>query len=180
MGEDSMRRWLVPIIAALMFLSGQTVLAAQPQQGVVRDLAAAIYTVSPNGGGKTLWRADPQLQPHGSPPFGANGVAFDRTQSWLYVANTADDKIFRIRVSDDPTERTIQLFADGATLGPGALDGADGIEFDVRGNLYVCANQANEIQVLSPSGASTRSEEHTSELQSPVHLVCRLLLEKKK
>src|SRR5438876_7851284 len=29
-----------------------------------------------------------------------------------------------------------------------------------------------------PVGA--RSEEHTSELQSPVHLVCRLLLEKKK
>src|SRR5690348_17447214 len=26
---------------------------------------------------------------------------------------------------------------------------------------------------------SGRSEEHTSELQSPVHLVCRLLLEKK-
>src|SRR5258708_30143403 len=29
-------------------------------------------------------------------------------------------------------------------------------------------------------GWSTRSEEHTSELQSPDHLVCRLLLEKKK
>src|SRR5438876_4890849 len=28
--------------------------------------------------------------------------------------------------------------------------------------------------------SSKRSEEHTSELQSPVHLVCRLLLEKKK
>src|SRR5438876_6967257 len=28
--------------------------------------------------------------------------------------------------------------------------------------------------------AVDRSEEHTSELQSPVHLVCRLLLEKKK
>src|SRR5438876_8956613 len=28
--------------------------------------------------------------------------------------------------------------------------------------------------------ARFRSEEHTSELQSPVHLVCRLLLEKKK
>src|SRR5690348_3318393 len=28
-------------------------------------------------------------------------------------------------------------------------------------------------------GISSRSEEHTSELQSPVHLVCRLLLEKK-
>src|SRR5690348_17983884 len=29
-------------------------------------------------------------------------------------------------------------------------------------------------------GVDPRSEEHTSELQSPVHLVCRLLLEKKK
>src|SRR5690348_17796428 len=32
----------------------------------------------------------------------------------------------------------------------------------------------------SPTGNRARSEEHTSELQSPVHLVCRLLLEKKK
>src|SRR5690348_17817539 len=31
-----------------------------------------------------------------------------------------------------------------------------------------------------PVDAGGRSEEHTSELQSPVHLVCRLLLEKKK
>src|SRR5256885_13270446 len=30
------------------------------------------------------------------------------------------------------------------------------------------------------SGALRRSEEHTSELQSPCNLVCRLLLEKKK
>src|SRR5258708_29983620 len=34
--------------------------------------------------------------------------------------------------------------------------------------------------VLEPPIADTRSEEHTSELQSPDHLVCRLLLEKKK
>src|SRR5947208_10859276 len=31
-----------------------------------------------------------------------------------------------------------------------------------------------------PKAAEPRSEEHTSELQSPDHLVCRLLLEKKK
>src|SRR5256885_12903087 len=30
-----------------------------------------------------------------------------------------------------------------------------------------------------PHGGSVRSEEHTSELQSPCNLVCRLLLEKK-
>src|SRR5256885_2759361 len=33
---------------------------------------------------------------------------------------------------------------------------------------------------FSPSGQPQRSEEHTSELQSPCNLVCRLLLEKKK
>src|SRR5947199_7700061 len=33
---------------------------------------------------------------------------------------------------------------------------------------------------LATAMASTRSEEHTSELQSLRHLVCRLLLEKKK
>src|SRR5438876_7943033 len=37
--------------------------------------------------------------------------------------------------------------------------------------LHACVDHALETGV--------RSEEHTSELQSPVHLVCRLLLEKK-
>src|SRR5437879_9482327 len=32
----------------------------------------------------------------------------------------------------------------------------------------------------APADGYTRSEEHTSELQSPMYLVCRLLLEKKK
>src|SRR5690348_17782361 len=32
---------------------------------------------------------------------------------------------------------------------------------------------------VSKTVTAARSEEHTSELQSPVHLVCRLLLEKK-
>src|SRR5690348_17862748 len=34
--------------------------------------------------------------------------------------------------------------------------------------------------LMRPETVGARSEEHTSELQSPVHLVCRLLLEKKK
>src|SRR5437867_6296150 len=34
--------------------------------------------------------------------------------------------------------------------------------------------------VAAPSPTGSRSEEHTSELQSPYDLVCRLLLEKKK
>src|SRR5438876_3287393 len=42
-------------------------------------------------------------------------------------------------------------------------------------------NQAISAAALSVTPQNPfRSEEHTSELQSPVHLVCRLLLEKKK
>src|SRR5258708_16044648 len=37
-----------------------------------------------------------------------------------------------------------------------------------------------EVRTWVPSEIGLRSEEHTSELQSPDHLVCRLLLEKKK
>src|SRR5256885_16564600 len=36
------------------------------------------------------------------------------------------------------------------------------------------------VHDLKPSADLHRSEEHTSELQSPCNLVCRLLLEKKK
>src|SRR5256885_5724538 len=37
-----------------------------------------------------------------------------------------------------------------------------------------------EVRSLRPAWPTWRSEEHTSELQSPCNLVCRLLLEKKK
>src|SRR5438876_1853333 len=39
---------------------------------------------------------------------------------------------------------------------------------------------AGDVQWMTAGSGILRSEEHTSELQSPVHLVCRLLLEKKK
>src|SRR5205807_10574954 len=41
-------------------------------------------------------------------------------------------------------------------------------------------NIFNHPNFLDPSFDVTRSEEHTSQLQSPCNLVCRLLLEKKK
>src|SRR2546422_2950435 len=39
---------------------------------------------------------------------------------------------------------------------------------------------ARTTRSVAPTEAGARSEEHTSELQSRLHLVCRLLLEKKK
>src|SRR5258708_26997885 len=42
------------------------------------------------------------------------------------------------------------------------------------------SNESHLGLCLFPAPGEFRSEEHTSELQSPDHLVCRLLLEKKK
>ncbi len=104
-----------------------------------------------------IWASSALLTTIGFPPFGANGVAFDRNQEFLYVANTGDSRVLRIPVLADGSAGPVEIFADGATIDArqgttAALHGADGIMFDVRGNLYGCANQANEIQVLSPAG----------------------------
>src|SRR2546425_8663535 len=48
------------------------------------------------------------------------------------------------------------------------------LQQELRGGVHVLARE------LRLAGTGTRSEEHTSELQSLAYLVCRLLLEKKK
>src|SRR2546422_6839340 len=46
-------------------------------------------------------------------------------------------------------------------------------------DIYV-ASDPSSVSPTSAALGTLRSEEHTSELQSRLHLVCRLLLEKKK
>src|SRR2546422_4338537 len=47
--------------------------------------------------------------------------------------------------------------------------------------IRACREQGiASVAVFSEADREARSEEHTSELQSRLHLVCRLLLEKKK
>src|SRR5437763_3105229 len=50
----------------------------------------------------------------------------------------------------------------------------------VNGIPTMTAAFTTDIPFLGNWGTPVRSEEHTSELQSPMYLVCRLLLEKKK
>src|SRR2546422_3477244 len=55
--------------------------------------------------------------------------------------------------------------------------GAAGINLSM---LWVIRRLVDTVLVQrDPAALNTRSEEHTSELQSRLHLVCRLLLEKK-
>lgn len=110
-----------------------------------------ITKIAPDGS-TTVFAYSAELAPREGefPPFGANGLAFDRDERFLYVAETSRDEVYRIDHANG-TLGAIQLFATG--VAGGALDGADGIAFDVRGNLYVCSNQSDEIAVLSPDGA---------------------------
>src|SRR5437879_10540209 len=48
------------------------------------------------------------------------------------------------------------------------------------GEMFVVPKGVEHITRAARECAALRSEEHTSELQSPMYLVCRLLLEKKK
>src|SRR5438876_2684063 len=50
----------------------------------------------------------------------------------------------------------------------------------IAGNVGGIVGQIVDGETGYLVSSTIRSEEHTSELQSPVHLVCRLLLEKKK
>src|SRR5690554_7525432 len=54
-----------------------------------------------------------------------------------------------------------------------------GIQYDTTINEWHTSPAGGRINASNPCSGE-RSEEHTSELQSRPHLVCRLLLEKKK
>src|SRR5207253_10940871 len=77
-----------------------------------------------------------------------------------------------------PTRRSSDLASGSASERPLAY--FRGAAFPAR---RLAAPPCNEegLSTVEPSGdVEARSEEHTSELQSRGHLVCRLLLEKKK
>src|SRR2546428_534846 len=105
-------------------------------------------------GQRALWTRDPRLATGGFPPLGASGLAFDPSGAYLYVANPGDSAILRIGMRPNGSPGDVEVFARGATdADPELLHGADGLAFDVTGQLWVAADQANEIQVLSPARA---------------------------
>src|SRR5258708_26852634 len=67
-----------------------------------------------------------------------------------------------------PPRSTLFPYTTLFRSGPTFFYQPTGVAFAPDGSLFIS------------DGYGNRSEEHTSELQSPDHLVCRLLLEKKK
>ena len=78
-------------------------------------------------------------------PIGANGLAF--FGRYLYVSNTQKGRIVRIPVESGGRAGSPVLLAEDA-----AIVGADGISFDVRGNLYVAVNEQDKLVRMGPSG----------------------------
>src|SRR2546426_5920777 len=65
-------------------------------------------------------------------------------------------------------------------IGPESTDCSRSYTSPTRAALRLPASQRKSVTRSARSHLLLRSEEHTSELQSPCNLVCRLLLEKKK
>jgi DNA-binding beta-propeller fold protein YncE len=95
-------------------------------------------------GAAVAWVTSPLLQTTGVPPFGANGLQFNKAGNALLVANTGSDQIIRIPVTAG-TPGTPAIYVN-------SINGADGLVIDRDDNIWVAANQSDEIVVLDPSG----------------------------
>jgi sugar lactone lactonase YvrE len=104
----------------------------------------AVWRTGPAGGEASLWVEDVLLRTGGVPPFGANGLRFDRGETALFVANTGSDTVVRVPVAGGMA-LVPEVFANG-------VNGADGLLVDGEDHVWVAANQADEIVVVDPAG----------------------------
>ena len=122
---------------ALTFDSAHNVYVSDSGQG-------AIWRTGPAGGAATLWKQDPRLATTNYPGFGANGLDFNKGETALFVANTGNDTIVRIENAG--------AAGGAASVFTNSVNGADGLFIDEHDNIWVCANQADEIVVIDPTG----------------------------
>jgi sugar lactone lactonase YvrE len=106
-----------------------------------------IWKVPPSGGSFAPWSSDPLLGPGIglTPPFGANGVEFNNAGTIMFVANTAFHQIIQIPVNPNGTAGTASIFITG-------INAPDGIMVDRDDNIWICANQEDEIVVVDKTG----------------------------
>jgi DNA-binding beta-propeller fold protein YncE len=103
-----------------------------------------IWKTGPSGGAAVEWVKSDLLATTGVPPFGANGLAFNKAGTAMFVANTGNDQVIRIPVAGG-VPGAPEVFVN-------SVNGADGLIIDEHDNLWICANQADEIVVLDPTG----------------------------
>jgi sugar lactone lactonase YvrE len=125
-----------------------------------------IWKTGRTGGVATAWVDSDLLRTTGVPPFGANGIRFNHDESTLFACNTGNDTIVEIPVSGGAAGTPV-TFAN-------SVNGADGLLIDEDDNLWVAANQADEIVVLDPTGkivAKLGDFDGITRRGSPIHLL---------
>jgi sugar lactone lactonase YvrE len=110
------------------------------------SFGGTIWKTGPTGGAATAWVTDAKLTTVGKPPFGANGIAFNKAQTAMFVANTGDDTIVKIPVVNGTADQ------QNITVFTNSINGADGLAIDEDDNIWVCANQSDEIVVVDKTG----------------------------
>src|SRR5207248_10970562 len=96
---------------------------------------------------------------------------------YFFFNDTATTRIYPLSLHD---ALPILLHAVEAVDVDGNQPGEPVVERELDGDTVVVAVEVALVGVQRRVCVDPRSEEHTSELQSPYDLVCRLLLEKKK
>ena len=117
----------------------------------------AVWMTGPGGGTPTAWYApfnsgqNDLLLPTANPgevlipPFGANGIEFNNEGTAMFAMNTAYHSIVEIPVNPNGSARIAQTFVTG-------INAPDGVAVDGDDNLWVVANQGDEIVVVDPTG----------------------------
>src|SRR5690348_17795723 len=98
---------------------------------------------------------------------------------FFFFIDTAPTEIYTLSLHDGSSDLTLWESRSSPDLCPGHAS-VRGFFFGFGARTMAACCVSRFLRTRLRSRPSTRSEEHTSELQSPVHLVCRLLLEKKK
>jgi len=112
------------------------------------SIRAAIWRLRPAGGKAAFWLRNPLLAPKTKFGIGANGLAFRRGSFYVSVADFGTMVRVPFRANGRPG---VPVVIARAKL----LKTADGIAFDVKGNLYIAVNDDRLVR-LAPDGVLTQ------------------------
>ncbi len=127
---------------AMVFDSVGNLYVSDSFQGAIFKIANVAGCSKPCRVDDPPFSHDPLLATPGFPPFGANGLAFNKDETVMFIANTGDDRVLSL----DMGTRAVTVLAE-------SLNGADGLVFDNdSGLLWVCTNQADEVVALNANG----------------------------
>jgi sugar lactone lactonase YvrE len=139
---------------------------------VAGGASGVVYRVGPKGG-----EAEPavQIEKHtrtltdgkSQQSIVANGLEFDRN-GVLHISDTARGAIWKVPIGADGKGGKPALLAQSPLL-----EGADGLAFDKRGNLWVAANERNALISVTPDGVVQEISKNSSQgpLEFPSALV---------